>query len=213
MMGALATMYLPAGIAIGLGSAAPVGPVNLLVIQRTLCNHRGGALLLGLGAALGDALFAIVTAFGLGAIGTLVSDNDAIIRMIGGLVMLGFAVVVWRSAPHLGGEGPRTSGGRLAALGMSMTVTNPATMFFFLGSFSAIGFLGLGHDSAAHRGNAALLVAGVFAGSMLWWLVVTEVATRLRDRVSDAHLRLLNHGTAVMLALFGIAAAIAGATA
>lgn len=209
----LATMYLPAGIAIGLGSAAPVGPVNLLVIQRVLCGERRGGLLLGLGAALGDALFAIVTAFGLGAIGTLVSDNDAIIRIVGGLVMLGFAVVVWRSAPHLGGSGPRTGGGRLALLGASMTVTNPATMFFFVGSFSAIGFLGLGHDTAVHRSNAALLVGGVFAGSMLWWLIVTEIAARLQGRVSDAHLRLLNHGTAVMLALFGIAAAIAGATA
>lgn len=204
----LSTLYLPGGLAIGLGAAAPVGPVNLLVIQRTLAGQRGPALLLGLGAALGDMLFGIVAAFGLGAVGLLLREHDVAIRTVGGLAMIGFALVIWRAAPHLAGNAPRT-GSRLAAMGFSMAITNPATMLFFVGSFSAIGFMGLGHDSAAHRLNAGLLVGGVFAGSMLWWLVVTGIASRFAGRVSDVYLRRLNQFTAVALGLFGAGAILA----
>ncbi len=212
-MVSLATLYFPAGIAIGLGAAAPVGPVNLLVIQRTLCGHRRAAMVMGFGAALGDALFAIVAGFGLGAIGTLISDLDAPIRILGGLVMLVFAVVIWRSAPHLELRPDSGTRQRLALMGFSMAATNPATMLFFIGSFSAIGFVGLGHATTAERIHASLLVVGVFLGSMLWWATVTGIALRLRGRVSDRHLRLLNHGTAAALALFGLGAAAFGAIA
>ena len=207
-MPALSTLYLPGGIAIGLGAAAPVGPVNLLVIQRTLAGQRGPALLLGLGAALGDMVFGIIAAFGLGAVGVLLREHDAAIRSIGGLAMIGFAVMIVRATPHLG-DGSTEGGSRLAALGFSMAITNPATMLFFVGSFGAIGFLELGHDTVAHRINAALLVGGVLAGSMLWWLIVTGIASRFAGRVSDVHLRRLNQFTAIALALFGAVAIFA----
>ncbi len=208
-----ATLYFPAGLLIGLGAAAPVGPVNLLVIQRTLCGHRRAALVLGLGAAIGDCLFAIIGGFGIGALGAVIEDHDAAIRIIGGLVMLGFAAVVWQSAPHLQPAGGPATDRRLALIGFSMAATNPATLLFFLGSFSAIGFVGLGHATTAEREHASLLVLGVLAGSMLWWIVVTRIALALRGRVADSHLRLLNHATAAMLALFGLGAAAAGAAA
>ena len=207
-MADLATLYLPGGLAIGLGAAAPVGPVNLLVIQRTLAGQRGPALLLGLGAALGDMVFGIIAAFGLGAVGLLLREHDAAIRSVGGLAMIGFAVMIWRAAPHLAEDAPN-NGSRLAALGFSMAITNPATMLFFIGSFSAIGFMGLGHDTGAQRINAGLLVGGVLAGSMLWWLTVTGIASRFAGRVSDTHLRRLNQMTAIALALFGAGAIFA----
>lgn len=209
-MMSLATLYFPAGVGIGLGAAAPVGPVNLLVIQRSLAAGRGPALVLGAGAALGDCAFAAVAAFGLGAIGGLVAQYDAAIRIIGGAMLLGFALVVWRSSPHLDPGADRTGNERLALASLFLTITNPATLLFFVGSFGAIGFLELGHDTLHHRINAALIVSGVASGSMLWWLVVSGIAVRLRDRVSDAHLRLLNHGTAAALGVFGVIACGAG---
>ncbi len=211
-MNALATHYFPAGIAIGLGAAAPIGPINLLVLERALRGQRLAALMLGLGAALGDGSFAVVAGFGIAAISALVREYDTAIRIIGGLVMLGFALIVWRSAPVQVEKDQPRGRERLALMSFSMTVTNPATLFFFIGSFSAIGFMGLGHDTAAHRFNAGMLVGGAFLGSMLWWLLLTGVASHWHGRVSDAHLRLLNHGTAVVLALFGIGAALLGAT-
>ncbi len=211
-MVSLATLYFPAGVLLGLGSAAPVGPINLLVIQRTLNDSRSPALLLGLGAALGDVLFATIAGFGLGAIGSLVRDHDSLIRIIGGLFMLGFAVLVWRAAPHLEDEPIGGNGARLVLLGLSMAATNPASLLFFIGSFGAIGFTAIGHDSGIDLFHAAMLVAGVFIGSMTWWVVISGIARRLRGRVSDDHLRLLNHGTAAALALFGLVATITGAS-
>lgn len=208
----LSTLYVPVGLAIGLAAAAPVGPVNLLVIQRALAGQRRAALTIGAGATLADTLFALAAAFGLGAIGIALDRHDMVLRLAGGLVMIGFAVIVWRSAPHLtDAAAAPPSRRRLLAMGLTMALTNPANLLFFITSFSAIGVAGLGHDTPGHRANSLLVAASVAAGAMLWWLFVTSLASRLRERLSDQILILLNHGTAVVLALFGIAALVAGA--
>lgn len=212
-MSGLSSLYLPAGALIGLASAAPVGPVNLLVIQRTLTAHTAGALLLGAAGAFGDALFAAAAAFGVTAVANLLADHALALRVGGGLIMLTFAVVIWRSAPKLNGEESQASLFRMAAATLTLTLTNPATILFFVGAFGAVGFVGIGHDTPEHLVNAAMVVAGTFAGSMLWWVVVTGVARRLRGRITDRHLRLLNRGTAVALGVFAVAAVFAGVTA
>ncbi len=206
----LSTLYFPAGVAIGLGSAAPIGPVNLLVIERTMTRNSASALVLGFGGAVGDALFATVAAFGLGAVSGLLNDHHAVIRLIGGVIMLGFAAVIWRSAPRLRQEGEPVPAARVALVALGMTLTNPATLIFFIGGFGAVGFRGIGHDTPEHLLNATLVVLGVMSGSMLWWLLVTAIGKRLRGRVADRHLVLLNHLTAVGLALFGLGAIVAG---
>lgn len=211
-MSGLDTLYFPAGALIGLASAAPVGPVNLLVIQRTLTAHTAGALLLGAAGATGDALFAAAAAFGVGAVAHLLADHALALRCGGGLIMLVFAVVIWRSAPTLR-EDDQASALRMAAATLTLTLTNPATILFFVGAFGAVGFTGIGHDTPEHRVNAALVVAGAFTGSMLWWLIVTGVARRLRGRITDRTLRTLNRGTAIALGVFAVAAFIAGVTA
>ena len=100
--------------------------------------------------------------------------------------MLVFAVVIWRSAPKLRDE-EQASAVRMAAATLTLTLTNPATILFFVGAFGAVGFAGIGHDTPEHRVNAALVVAGAFCGSMLWWLIVTSVARRLRGRDHRPH--------------------------
>ena len=205
----LATLYFPVGALIGIASAAPVGPVNLLVIQRALTAHSAGALLIGAGGAAGDALFAVAAAFGVGTVTRLFADHALALRVGGGVIMLAFAVAIWRAAPKLR-DGAQASAPRMALATLVLTLTNPATMLFFAGAFGAAGFSGIGHDSTTHLVNAALVVAGTFTGSMLWWCGVTGVARRLRGRIDDGHLRLLNHGTAIMLGVFALAAVITG---
>ncbi len=211
-MSGLATLYFPAGALIGLTSAAPVGPVNLLVLQRTLTAQTIGAVLLGAAAATGDAMFAAAAAFGMSAVTRLLADHALVLRFGGGLIMLAFAVAIWRSAPHLRGEDDDASVVKMAAAVLTLTLTNPATILFFVGAFGAVGFVGIGHDTPAHLVNAALVVAGTFTGSMVWWIAVTAFARMLRGRITDRHLRLLNRGTAVMLAAFAVAAALSGMT-
>lgn len=209
----LATAYFPVAAGIGIAGAAPVGPINLLVIQRTLTRGRPAGLVLGAAGAAGDAIFAAVAAFGLGAVQLLISDHDSFVRIGGGLVMVCFAVLIWRSSPHLGGGDRPLSTGRLAAMVLGMTLTNPATLFFFLGSFGAVGFAEVGHGSTQRLFNSLLVVAGAFAGSMLWWVMISSAARALRDRVTDRHLRWLNRITAAALGVFGLAAIATGVTA
>lgn len=206
----LASLHFPVGVIIGIAAAAPVGPVNLLVLQRALGTRRASALLVGLGAALGDALFAAVAAFGLGALVLAMEEHVGLLRVAGGLIMFGFAVVLWRAAPHLVAATRQPPALRDAAVALTMTVTNPATLVYFIGSFGAVAFAAMGHDTPRHLINAGLVVAGVFTGSMLWWLVVVMLANALRGRMDDRLLVVLNHATAVVLAVFGLAAITAG---
>ena len=210
MSWALASWHYPAGVLIGLASAAPVGPINLLVIQRALCQNVPAALALGLAASLGDAMFGAVVGFGMAAVSTLFHEHVAAIRLLGGIIMLVFAVIVWRSVPKLKDDGTRLPALKMAAVTFGMAVTNPATLFFFIATFGAAGLTGIGHDTPEHRWHAALVVAGVFSGSMLWWVVVSSVAHAFRSRVADRHLAWLNHVTAGVLALFGLGAIGAG---
>ena len=212
-MSGFSTLYFPAGALIGMASAAPVGPVNLLVIQRALTASTAGALVLGAAGALGDAVFAGAAAFGMTAAAQMLEDHALVFRLGGGAIMLAFAIFIWRSIPKLRGDGDQASIVRMAAAVLTLTLTNPATILFFVGAFGAVGFTGIGHATPEHRLNAALVVAGTFTGSMLWWLVVTGIARRLRGRITDRHLRLLNRGTAVGLGLFAVATAIAGVAA
>jgi putative LysE/RhtB family amino acid efflux pump len=205
--GWLATWYLPAGVLIGIAAAAPIGPVNLLVIQRTLQRGPWSAFLLGLGGALGDAAFAVAAAFGISAIEALISQNQALFRLFGGLVMLGFGVFVWRSAPHLNAPIQRVPRTRHMALAtFLMTVTNPATILWFIATFGTIGFHDIGQASDSALYHSSLLVLGVFVGSLLWWLFVISIALRLRSRLADRHLVMINHLSAGVLLVFGAAA-------
>lgn len=208
----LASLHFPVGIAIGIAAAAPVGPVNLLVIQRSLCRPVGSALAVGGAGAAGDGLFAAFAAFGLAAASTLLAAWDGAIQLVGGAIMLAFAITVWRAAPHLSSDRAGWPTHRMALAAFTLTMTNPATFLFFMGSFGAIGFAGIGHDTMRHAVNSAALVLGVVIGSMLWWIFVASLARRLRTKLTDAHLIRLNHATAVVLAIFGIGAMIAGAT-
>jgi len=208
---ALAGWHFPVGLAIGMAASAPMGPVNILFIQRVLQKSVPSALVLGLGAALGDALFAAIAAFGLSALTVLINSHLDPVRLVGGLLMLGFGVLLWRAAPHVADPGRRLPPTRhMAVAAFIMTITNPATLLWFAAAFGAVGFRDIGHRSPATLFNSLELVLGVLAGSMVWWLAVAAIARHLRQRLRDAHLVAINHVTAAILGLCGLAAIAAG---
>ena len=216
ILGWLATWYFPAGLVIGLVAAAPIGPVNIIVIQRSLQRGVASALVPGLGAALGDALFAAAAGFGLQGVQALTDVHNDSMRVAGGLIMIGFGVAVWRSAPHLatpylaepGRKLPRA--GHTAVAAFLMTVTNPATLLWFAATFGSVGFQEIGTGSSLALLNTAKLAGGVFAGSMLWWLSISGAARWARGRLADRHLAAFNRISAAVLLLFGLAALAAG---
>jgi putative LysE/RhtB family amino acid efflux pump len=210
-LAALGSWFFPAGLLIGFVAAAPIGPVNILVIQRTLQRSLRSALILGLGAAVGDALFAAAAAFGLTALTAEINGSRDLMRIIGGLIMLGFAIALWRSHPTLDQNVQKLPKAKHLALAIfAMTVTNPATVLWFVAAFQAVGFRNIGFGTGTTIANALLVIAGVFLGSMLWWLCIGGLASLWRHKLTDRHLTIANHIAAVVLVISAIVAMTAG---
>ncbi|MDA0339060.1 MAG: LysE family transporter, partial [Proteobacteria bacterium] len=137
------------GLLVGIMVAAPMGPVNVLCIQRTVTRGRVEGFLTGMGAAIGDAAFALLAALGLTAVASFIESNEIWFRLPGGLLLLAMAVYLWRSHPHLeaqdsGGNGLK----RNIVATFVLTVSNPITLAAFFSFFIAWG-MSTGFDIVA----------------------------------------------------------------
>lgn len=195
---------LSLGVAIGVATAAPVGPVNIMTLSRTLRSGFWAGLAVGLGAILADSLFAAAALFGVAAITLFVEGHEGLIRLVGGLVLIGFGVVIMRAHPHLSGAREPRGTSHLAgtATAFAMTVTNPGAVLGFL---AIIGGLGdLGPDPGNHA-QALVVLAGVVIGGFAWWLTLCAIVTRLRARITDAWLDHINLAAGLLLVVLGLA--------
>lgn len=190
------------GIIIGFSIAAPVGPIGVLCIRRTLSEGWASGLVTGLGAATADALYGCIAGFGLTFISGALIGQQAWIRLVGGLFLCGLGVKTVLARPA---EQAATASGRslAAAYGSALflTLTNPATIL----SFAAV-FAGLGLTAEGEYGGAATLVAGVFAGSALWWLALSGGAGLFRRRFTARGLLWVNRISGTIIAGMGLLA-------
>jgi threonine/homoserine/homoserine lactone efflux protein len=199
------------GIVIGLVVAAPIGPVNLICIRRTLQYGSLNGFMSGLGAALGDGIFAIVTGFGLTAIAQLIEGLSVPLQLAGGVLLVCFGLYTYFSKPPkpydpkcettAKAKAP-SSLVRAMASTFALTITNPATLLGFTAMFTGLG--GLAGDDPSFF-SAAFVVGGVILGSALWWLILTTLVGLLHARIDDRVMRIINHGSGLLVAAFGIA--------
>jgi threonine/homoserine/homoserine lactone efflux protein len=189
------------GIAIGLLAAAPIGPVNILVIQQTLRHGRLSGLLTGIGAMMGDGVFAIITAFGISAVATFVLTNALYIQLVGALILIAMGLKTYRTRPRVDyADNKPTIWTRTIASTFALTVTNPMTMLGFAALFAGVG--GVGEGDFVSAGS---IVAGVLVGSGLWWLVVSQGIGLIRRRIDDDILALINRISGTLIVFFGLA--------
>ena len=194
------------GVVMGLIAAVPIGPVNLICIRRTLAFGTLNGFVSGMGAALGDGVFAAVTGFSLTWIAQLIQGYSTIIELISGAMMvwLGWRTFIAPPVPHCPETGMDRSGSNLGRAMLStfaLTITNPATLMFFGGMFAGLGGLAGGAGSFA---DASLVVAGVVGGSALWWLVLTTLIGLFHTRVDEKAMWAINRGSGVLVAIFGL---------
>lgn len=182
---------------IGLSIAAPVGPIGLLCIQRTLDHGTRVGLATGLGAAVADALYGAIGAFGVTAVITLLTGARAPLALGGALFLLWLAWKAWQdgearqaAAVQGGIKGWHAFGGTFL-----LTMSNPATILSFIAVFSSLA-------GAMTTASPAWMIAGVFIGSAAWWLVLVGLVGRLRERLRSVHLRWIRRGSALLLAAF-----------
>ncbi len=192
------------GLVIGFSIAAPVGPIGILCIRRTLAEGRASGFLSGLGAATADALYGCVAGFGLTVVSAFLVDQRAWIQLIGGVFLLALGVRTLRSKPAeraaQASAGSSLAGSYLSTL--LLTLTNPMTIISFAGIFAALGVAETGGSLAA----AAWLVAGVFLGSAAWWLLLSGGVGLMRDRIASGALLWVNRASGAVLVIFGAVA-------
>lgn len=193
------------GLAIGFSVAAPIGPMGLLCLRRTLAGGFLTGLCSGLGVATADAAYGAVAAFGLTAISELLINLGFWPRLVGGLFLCYLGLQAARITPSSATR-PATVGGLSAAYASTaaLTLTNPSTILSFAAIFAGLG-LGAATDD---RPTAPLLVLGVFVGSTAWWLLLSLVVTRLRDRLEERWLQRINLLSGAALCSLGLLALV-----
>lgn len=191
------------GLGIGVAVAAPIGPVNIMCIHRAVRKGFLAGLASGLGAVVADGTFAAVAAFGVTAIAGFVEGHIELVKLVGGAVLVLFGAVVALRRPPLDRSEDEVRDSGLSSLGAAvaafvMAITNPGLLLGFLGIFG-----GLGDFARGSSANAALLVAGVMAGSLLWWITLAGGVSHFRRRFKEAWLRAFNLAAGAALGLFG----------
>lgn len=209
-------ILIVSGVVIGLVVAVPIGPVNLICIRRTLAFGSMNGFMSGLGAAMGDTVFAVVTGFGLTVIAQLIRGYSAYLELIGGGMLLYFGIHTYLSKVEARlvdkiavREKGTSSLFRAMASTFALTVTNPATLLGFAALFAGLGGLAGGHPNLI---SAAFVVIGVASGSALWWLVLTTIVGLFHASINDTVMSIINKGSGVAITCFGLAVLVHLAT-
>ncbi|RPI71829.1 MAG: LysE family translocator [Ignavibacteriales bacterium] len=187
------------GIAIGFIMAIPIGPIGIMCIRKTLTEGRLSGLIIGLGAATADLFYGCVAAFGLTVISDTLTDYRIWIRIVGGVLLLFLGVKTFRAQP----KDPKlktTGSGRLRSYltVIVLTLTNPLTIFAFIAVFAAFG---LGDGLSFF--SAAILVAGVFIGSCLWFLLLSSGTILFRKKLDLVGLKWVNKIAGILIIISG----------
>ena len=191
------------GLVIGFAIAAPVGPIGMLVIRRTLAEGRLLGLLTGLGAAVADALYGCVGAFGLTFITSFLVGYAFWTKLIGGLFLLWLGISTFRAKPRE--ESTGASNVRYATAFLStlvLTLANPATILSFMAVFAGLGLGAKAGDYSA----AGIVVAGVFIGSAIWWVILSGGISLVRHKLAPGTMKWINRASGVFLLAFGLIA-------
>jgi threonine/homoserine/homoserine lactone efflux protein len=197
------------GIIVGLMIALPVGPVNVLCIHRTLAGGWRSGVISGLGAAAADMLYGAVAGFSITLVVQFLIREQFWIRLFGGilLVAIGLSYFFKRPQPMHTQKQDRGSAYSDFRSAFLLTLTNPTTVLSFLALLAALGM-----GDPRKWWSTLFLIAGIFCGSMLWWLVLSGIVNLFRDRFSDRNLLWMNRLAGLAIAAFGVAAFVLSLT-
>jgi threonine/homoserine/homoserine lactone efflux protein len=194
-------MFFFKGCILGICIAAPVGPIGVLCIKRTLRSGRWSGFFSGLGAAFADGLFGGIAAFSLTTISSLLISMQPYLKLVGGLFLCYLGLKTFLEKPAiLNALTHKKALWRDFSSTFALTLTNPMTILSFMGIFAGLG-LTLGSYRYA---EASSLVAGVFVGSLIWWMLLAEGVTFFRHRVNEKIMKRINQITGIMILGFGL---------
>lgn len=192
-------LVMAQAVFIGVSIAAPVGPIGLLTIQRSLDHGQRAGLATGMGAAVADGIYGAVGAYGISGVIAVMTSARVPLSLAGAAFLLWMAWQLWRSEPaeKAAVVGTPASAGLWSCFAgtLLLTLSNPATIFSFMAVFGALA-------ARAAEAPPWLLVAGVFVGSALWWLLLSAVVGRLGARFDRRWRLRVQRASALLLAGF-----------
>lgn len=193
--------YLIKGLIIGFSIAAPVGPIGILCIRRTLAEGLIFGLITGLGAATADGIYGCIAGFGLTFISSLLIDHQIWLRLVGGVFLCYLGIKTFLTMPHERAVSAKANGlvGAYAST-FFLTLTNPMTILSFAAIFAGLGVA----NPSGNYLSAGMLVLGVFVGSALWWLILSGSVGVFRERFNHSRLRWVNRISGVIIVGFGL---------
>jgi threonine/homoserine/homoserine lactone efflux protein len=189
------------GLIIGLSIAAPVGPIGVLCIRRTLEYGQLIGFISGLGAATADALYGLVAGLGLTVIMTFLVEQQEWIHAIGGAFLLYLGLKIFVSKPS--NKPAKATGHTVLGAYVStffLTMTNPVTILSFVAIFSGLGVSTANGDTM----SGFIVVVGVFIGSTLWWFILSGITGMLMNRIKHFPFYVVNRISGLILLVFGV---------
>ncbi|MCE5204934.1 MAG: LysE family transporter [Porphyromonadaceae bacterium] len=192
------------GFLIGFLVSSPMGPINMLTIQRTLNRGRWHGLVTGMGAVLSDFMYALVTLVGLSFVSDFLTEHESELQLFGSIIMIFFGIGVFRTNP-LKGWKPNRMTGETRYLkdffsSFLLTISNVAIILVLVGLFTRFSFNPLTE-------SMALVVAGLVSfllAAATWWFLLTTLVSRLRKHFNRRGIILLNRITGTLLMILGV---------
>lgn len=188
------------GLIIGIVASAPMGPVGVLIIQRTLNKGRWYGFVTGIGAAISDLIYALLTGFGMSFISFIVQDptptTKMVLQVIGSALLFAFGVYTFRTKPQT--NLPHKTGSKKGTLmqnaltGLLITMGNPLIIFLFVALFARFSFIIPVSAGQSHSVEQMLGFVSIILGAMIWWLGITYFIDKLRTRFDVNRIYLLN---------------------
>ena len=201
---------LPRGLAIGILISAPMGPIGMFVIQRTLSKGRWPAFFFFSCAAVSDLIYCLLTGLGLSFVTDFIEAHQSLLQVIGGAVLAAFGIYLFRKNPTRALK-PAVAGAnnfwKDIVTGFALTFSNPLILFFIIGLFARFNFI-LPEFLPYHYITAYL---SIFIGALIWWYLVTLFVNAVRSRFNVRSLWLVNRiigGVLIIMAVFGIILAV-----
>ncbi|MBD5355687.1 MAG: LysE family translocator [Bacteroides sp.] len=200
------------GIAIGILISAPMGPVGILCIQRTLEKGRRTGFYTGVGAALSDLFYCLLTGFGLSFIREFIEHNQNIIQLVGSTVLIGFGLYLFKKNPASSLRKPiapeEFSSRKNILTGFLFTFSNPLILFLIIGLFARFNFL----IPEIRFYHYIIGFAGIIAGALGWWWIVTFSIDKVRAHFNLRSMWLINRIIGVVILIFALVGIITSIT-
>jgi len=195
------------GIIIGFSASAPLGPIGVLCVQRTLSKGRLSGFVSGLGAAFADTIYATIAGLGLTMVITFIEEKQLFFE-IAGVALLFFLGIKIFSA-NIVKQARKQKKQRNTLFGdfisvAFLTISNPLALFLFVAVFAGLGLV----VEKINFMSTISFIIGVYSGATLWWFILSTIVNKFRDRFRLRSLWWINKIAGTIIVLFGLFAII-----